>query len=151
MHLIVVGGCGEATIVGGDDSLLAHNACEAGNPLGHELGVLDQVDAVRDHAGDEHLVVRELHVLPDLPLMLVARIRRFEGEASGVDGEQQVDEVLQLQVVGAGPDVDAVAGVIPHPIRGEAAERMVQELDLGGDRFSALLQADARVAIPVRG
>ena len=36
-----------------------------------ELGMLDHVSGVADDAGDEHLAVRQLDVLPHLPLVLM--------------------------------------------------------------------------------
>ena len=42
--------------------------------LGDELWVFDHVGVVRHDAGDEDLVLRQRHVFPDLPLVLVPRV-----------------------------------------------------------------------------
>jgi len=58
---------------------------------------------VRDHAGQDDLPVVQLHVPPDLPLVLVPRVGRLERVRAGVDREQDVLEgaeaVLTLRAV----------------------------------------------------
>src|SRR5262249_50504461 len=61
----------EPAIGAGDDPFAPNHAGEAGNALRHQLRMLHQVHAVRHHAGHEELVVGELHLFPQLPLMLV--------------------------------------------------------------------------------
>ena len=46
--------------------------------------MLDQADAMGDDAGNKEFVVGELHLLPELPLMLVARVGSLEGVATHV-------------------------------------------------------------------
>src|SRR3972149_2428129 len=50
----------------------ADDAGVAPEPLGDELRVLDEVAVVADDAGHERLAGRQLDVLPDLPLVVVA-------------------------------------------------------------------------------
>ena len=98
--------------------------------LRHQLGMLDQADAMRDHAGDEEFVVGQLHLLPELPLMLVARIGSLEGVAASVELQHQVDEVPQLEVMDARRHIGAVAGVKAHAVHRNAAQRVIDDLDL---------------------
>ena len=46
--------------------------------LGDQLRVLHQVRGVADHARHQDLAVRQLDVLPDLPLVLVAHVGRLD-------------------------------------------------------------------------
>src|SRR5271167_265627 len=56
----------------GDDLLAADCIGKAQDTLGDQFGVLDDVGGVADHARQDQLAVRELDVLPYLPLVLVA-------------------------------------------------------------------------------
>src|SRR5579885_757778 len=86
--------------VGPADHVLApHQPREADQPLGHQLRVLDEVAGVAHHTGDEQLALREPHVLPDPPLMLVARVRRLDRVGLGGHAEDQVDDVAEGDVV----------------------------------------------------
>ena len=67
----------------GDDVLAADHAGEPLDPLGDQFGVLDQHGGVADHAGDQHLALGQLHVLPHPPLVLVAGVGRLEGVGAG--------------------------------------------------------------------
>ncbi len=54
-----------------DDVLGAEPIGVAGDALGDQFRVLDEVCGVRDDAGDEDLAVRQLDVLPQVILVLV--------------------------------------------------------------------------------
>ena len=75
MHLVAGARGAEAAVGAGDDALAPDHAGEALDALRHQLRMLDQVDAMRHHAGHQDLVVGQLHLLPDLPFVLVARVR----------------------------------------------------------------------------
>ena len=62
----------------GDDPLPADEIGKAQDALGDQLRVLDHVGGVADDAGQDQLVVGQLDLLPDLPLMLVADIAGLE-------------------------------------------------------------------------
>ena len=65
--------------VGARDHVLSPDALgEADDPLGDELGMLDQVRRVRDDAGGELLAVGQLHGLPEAVLVLVADVGRLD-------------------------------------------------------------------------
>src|SRR5256885_561276 len=84
--------------------------------LGHELGVLDEVAGVTDDAGNEDLAGRQLDVLPYAPLVVVARIRRLDGIALRADGQDQVHELAQRQVVLVRAVIAAPAHVEAHAL-----------------------------------
>jgi len=82
-----------------------------------------------DDAGDQRLVLGQVHPAPDLPLVLVPRVRCLERIGAGSDPQNDIDDVLQLDVVGTRPHVDAVAGVEADPILRQAAQRMIERVD----------------------
>src|SRR2546426_5773625 len=61
-----------------DDALLSHETGEALDALGHQLRMLDHVGGVTHDARQDELAVRELDVLPHLPLVLVTHVAGFE-------------------------------------------------------------------------
>ena len=64
----------KAAVGSRDDIFLAHDARVANQPLGHQLRVLDQVGRVPDDTRDERLAVGQFDVLPDRPVVFVARV-----------------------------------------------------------------------------
>ncbi len=140
----------EAAVGAGDDVFASQQACEALDALGHELGVLDQVHAMGDHAGDEDLALGELRVAPDGPLVLVPRIGGFDEIGAGLHAQQEVDEMPELEVERARRHVDAIAGVKADALFGEPAQRVVHRLDALGDEAAALLDIGIHGAVVVR-
>src|SRR5688572_13652616 len=67
-------GGGEAAVGAGDDVLTPHEAGEADDALGDQLGVLHQVGGVADHARDEDHPVGRAELLEHVVLVLVARV-----------------------------------------------------------------------------
>ena len=74
----------EAAVGAGDDVLAADQLGEPHDALGDQLGMLDDVGGVADDAGDQHRALRQLDVLPHLPLVLVARVGPLEHEGAGL-------------------------------------------------------------------
>ena len=81
---------GKAAIGAGNDVLAAHQASEAQDALGYELGVLHDVCAVADDSWGQNLAVRQLDVFPDAPFVFVARIGGLDEVGAGADLENQV-------------------------------------------------------------
>ena len=71
----------------------------------------------------------QLDVFPDLPLVLVADVGRLDGVRLGVDLEQQVGDVLQLDVVDVRAVAAAPADVEADQLLGQPLERVVDDLD----------------------
>src|SRR6202040_2637820 len=75
MHFAGGREAGEAAIGAGDDVLAPDDLGKPPDALGDRLGMLDEVRAVRDDAGDQQqLAVRQLRLLPHPPLVLVPRV-----------------------------------------------------------------------------
>src|SRR5215510_15297944 len=70
VDIIAGGGRRKTAVVAGDDVLAADDACKALDALRDQLGVLDLIDAVRDHARNKDLAGRQLDLPPDLPFVL---------------------------------------------------------------------------------
>src|SRR6476619_6528388 len=111
MNLVAGARGAKAAVSSGDHPFASHHAGEALDALRDQLRMLDEVHAVRNHAWDQKPVVRQFDLLPDRPLVLVTRVCRLDNECTGTDLQHQVKEMLQLKVVHARSDVDAVAGV----------------------------------------
>src|SRR6266849_1194869 len=57
---------------------------ESSQALGDQLRVFDMADRMTDHARYQDLALGELHVLPDRPLPIVARIGRLDRKPLGI-------------------------------------------------------------------
>src|SRR5262249_33073778 len=64
----------EAAVDSGHDVLAPDHARIAGDALGHQLGMLDEVGGGVDHPGYQHLALGQVDFLPHLPLVLVPRV-----------------------------------------------------------------------------
>src|SRR5262249_4474949 len=71
-------GGAKATVRTGDHPLPSHHVGIAHNALGHQLRVLDEVGGAVQHPWNNHLIVRQPDVPPNLPLMSMARIGPFK-------------------------------------------------------------------------
>src|ERR1700721_3058300 len=74
----------EAAIGRGDDTVGPHGLCKPADAVSHKLGVLDQVGRMGDHAGQDFLARRQLHLFPDLPFVFVAGIGGLERIILGI-------------------------------------------------------------------
>ena len=82
--------------------------------------------------------------------MLMARVGGLERIGAGVDLQHQIDEVLQLHVVDARADVDAVAGVVADAIGRQAAQRVIEDFDAVRRPFAAGVDIRLRVHHVIR-
>jgi len=67
--------CCEAAVRSCDDALLANDIGEAFKPLRDQFGVLDAVSLGVDYSDDQRLIVRKLHILPDVKVCQTAATR----------------------------------------------------------------------------
>ena len=84
-------------------------------------------------------------MLPDAPLMVVARIGRLEGVGASVDLQEQVDNVLQAHFMDAGADIDTVAGVKAYFLWWDIPDGVVQHLHPELSPCEKFLQAHPRI------
>ena len=71
MHALDERSLREAAVGAGEHVLAADDTGEADEALRDELGMLDDVGVVRDHARDQLLALGQRHLLPHPPLVLV--------------------------------------------------------------------------------
>ena len=64
--------------------------------------MLDGVGDVSNDARNEHLAIRELGVLPDLPLMLVSWVGGLDGIGASTHLQHQIHDVPQGNIRGVG-------------------------------------------------
>src|SRR3982074_554452 len=100
----------EAAIRGGDHVLAAHQLGKAHDAFRDQLRMLHDVAGMGDHAGADHLALRELDPLEQVVFVLVTRIGAFEAVGTGVDLEHVADHVGEAGFVEARAPVDAAAG-----------------------------------------
>src|SRR4051812_1143976 len=100
---------GEPAIGARDDVFATDQLGKAQEPLGNEVGMLDDVAGVGNDAGNEHPAFRDLDALEEVVLVLVPRIGGLEAVRPGVDLEYVVDNLRQTCLVESRPLIDAVA------------------------------------------
>src|SRR5262245_26643567 len=90
--------------------------------------MLDDVRRRVDDSGDKYLLSRESHVLPHLPLVLVAPVGPYDGQGGRPPREQHVDNVSEWYVVVVwrltGTPADVHADVLRCNITGGGVERL---------------------------
>src|SRR5574341_1428681 len=119
----------EAAVVAEQDVLRARGLDPALHAVRNHLGVLDGHVGMRHRAGNELFARRELDLPEHAPLVVVARIGRLERVEAGVDGEEEIEHVVELQVRHAWSEVDAVASVIADALDRHPAQRVVDVRD----------------------
>ena len=133
---LVHGALGEAAVGARDHPISPDDTGEVHESFGDGFGMLDHRGRVRDHARDQDLVVGQLDVLPDPPLVRVARRRRFDGVGLGLDPQHEVDDVLQREIALVRALPASPAEVVAHPVLGDTGQRVVQRVDVHRLRLS---------------
>src|SRR3954452_20132780 len=77
----------------------------------------------------QHFVIRKFYLLPDAPLMFMARVCHFERIEAGANSDDQIGEIFEFHIARARTHIDAIAGMVPYPIRRNIAQSMVKRLD----------------------
>ena len=96
--------------------------------LRHQFGMLDEVGDRVDYAGNHHLARRQLHLLKDLPFMLMARIARLQNDSRRTRLEHDVDDLPQLDIVMMRALVVAPAQMHPHRLGRDAGHSAIERL-----------------------
>ena len=90
--------CAKPAIGAGQHILAPDEARVAHEALGDEIGVLDEIGAMADDAGDEGRAVGQLQILEDPPFVLVTRVGGLNRIAPGIDPENEVNDVLEREI-----------------------------------------------------
>src|SRR5687767_12913920 len=98
MHPAVERALREAAVRTSNHVLAANELGQPDDPLRNEFRMLDHVGSVTDYAGNEQPALRQFHILPKLPLMLVTRIRAFEDIRSDLNAQDKIDNILERHV-----------------------------------------------------
>src|SRR5262245_63630806 len=91
--------------------------------------MLYDVRGMADNAGDEGASLWKLDLLPHSPLVLMPRVRPFDGIGADVDAKQQVYELLERQVRGVRGVPATPTDVIAGQVFRNAAQRVIERLD----------------------
>src|SRR6185312_11900037 len=101
----------------------------AHQPLGDEIGMLDEVRVMADDAWDEGRALGQLHRLEHPPFMLVAGVGGFDREALCLHAQNDVGDIFQGDIVVMRPVEAAPADMEAYFLGRNAAERMIERLD----------------------
>ena len=135
---------GEAAIGAREDVLAANEAADAHEPFGHELGVLDDVGRMADHAGGDSLALWKAHRFPHAPLVLVPRVGAFNQVSSRAHFQDKVDDRAQRHVRRVWARPAAPAYVIADTLLRKTLQRVVDQLDLPCDPVTIILEGRRR-------
>ena len=91
-----------------------------------------------DHAGDDGLAVRQLDVLPHLPLVAVARIGAGKRHRHRLGFEDDVDDVLDRDVAVVRAERRAPADMHAHAVGRQVLHRVVERLDVHRDDLAVV-------------
>ena len=118
------------------------------SPLGV---VLDEVGRRVDHARDDAFPVGQLHVLEDVPFVLVTGIGALEGDCRGSGLQHGLDDLTQGNVVVARGFVVAPAEMQAHALGRDIFGRRVEHLKMHVDDLAKLRERQrSKLPIPAR-
>src|SRR5947208_12909017 len=112
----------DAAVSAGLDVLTSHQPGVPHQALRYEPWMLHQVGGVANHTRHEDLPLREFHVFPDAPLMLVAHVRSLDGVRLGPDLEDNVGDVAQRDIVHMRSMATPPAEMQAHVLFGQTRE-----------------------------
>src|SRR5215472_5417045 len=119
----------QAAIGAGNDIHTANESCEADDAVGDELRMLDDIGRVADDTRDENFSVRQRRRLPELPLVLVARVGSLDRVGTRLHFQHEIENVLEWQIVRMRAVPAAPADVITDPILGQPLERVIERVN----------------------
>ena len=105
-------------------------AGEANDALSDQRRMFDVIGRGVDHARQQHLVLWKLDVLPNRPLVGMARISGFKHQALNLCAKHDLDDLAEIDVVGMRPLIVAPADVHAHHVRRHLGERVIEHLDV---------------------
>src|SRR4249919_3208092 len=116
MHAAMERALREAAIGAGDHVFAAKHACQPGDALRNQLGMLDDIGGMADDARNQHLPRAELCIFPYLPFVLVTRVGALDDIGADFHLQDQVRDLLEWYVAGMRPGPGAPAHVIPDTV-----------------------------------
>src|SRR5262249_50243267 len=119
----------EATVGPSDDTFAAYQPRVGAEALRHHLRVFYIVGFRLDHTGDKDLILRQLHLLEELPFVGVARVGGFEGDPVWPGCKDDVDDVRQRHIVVVRTLVVAPAQMQAQLVRRNIGQGMIERLD----------------------
>src|ERR1700680_1296752 len=105
---------GKAAIRTSDNVFAARHAGESHDAFRDEFRMFNTVVAVADAPGNQHLAIRQLHIFPHPPFMLVTWTARFDQISSRADFQNEVDDLSEWNVGRMRSGPTAPANVIAY-------------------------------------
>ena len=131
IHPARVADKGRETAIGaGEHPLASDDVGELADALRHQFRVLDVVGAGVDHAGDQHLVVRQFGIAPHRPFMGMPRVGGLERDRLRLSLQDDRQDLLQWNVEVVRALVVAPAQMQPRRTGRHIRQRVVERLDL---------------------
>src|SRR5215831_6549866 len=92
--------------------------------------MLDDIAGMGDNPRAQYFALGQLQALEQMIFVLVARVRGFEAERTGVDLKHIHDDLREVCFVQARAFVDRVAGMKAYPVRSNSCECCVGCFDV---------------------
>jgi hypothetical protein len=83
----------DAAVRAGNDIFFSHQPGKIHEAIRNRLRMFYEVAIVSRNSGNQYLAVRKFDLLPDAPLMLVARIGRLDGISARADRQNEIDDI----------------------------------------------------------
>ena len=84
----------EAAVGAGDDIVAADQVGKTHYSFRHQLRMFDDVGGMTDNPRDEYFALRQFYLLPDVPLVFVARVGGLDQVGADPYLQQQTDDIL---------------------------------------------------------
>src|SRR5262249_40060403 len=130
----------KAAVGSSDDVFAADTFGKPSNPLGHKFGVFDDIGAMTDHARNQNLAWGKFHVFPDLPLVFVPRIGRFNKVRTRANFQDEIDDLAQGNVGSVRSRPTAPTDVISHTVFRDSLKGVVQQLNVTGEPTMVVIE-----------
>src|SRR6516165_618382 len=114
----------------GNYALAANGFGVAGDPVGDGFRMFEHIGFVAHHSGNDRFVLGEVHLFPNFPFVLMLGIRGLDGILASSYFQQEVDYMAQRQIAAVWAFPAAPADVIADLVFRNAAQRVIDQLDV---------------------
>jgi len=132
----------------GYDVLAAGESGVSDQPFGDQFRVLNEVARVADNSWHKRLPVRQLVILPHMPLVLMAGIGGLDRIAFGVYREDVVENVPKRNVVFVRTVVATSAHMEAYSLGRDSSQRLIERLDAERRKLAIGRHVHLRMNLP---
>src|SRR4030095_4531373 len=91
--------------------------------------MFNEVAIVSGNSGNQYLAVRKFGLLPNPPLMLMARIGRLDGVSARADRQNEIDDISQRDIALVRAVIAPPTHVKAYPVYRQVSQAMVEGVD----------------------